>query len=129
MRLLAETLHGAIKLPLDAARRGVVVVARVLFFLYQITAVSAVIQAGLALPMIVYFHRVGLSGLTANALVVPLMGLAIPVGFVAVFTGWAWVARIGGVLLAGSRAVVHWQASVVPAWGVSSAPLLVPRRG
>jgi len=61
----------------------VVVVARVLFFLYQITAVSAVIQAGLALPMIVYFHRVGLSGLTANALVVPLMGLAIPVGFVA----------------------------------------------
>jgi len=123
MRLLAETLHGAIKLPLDAARRGVVVVARVLFFLYQITAVSAVIQAGLALPMIVYFHRVGLSGLTANALVVPLMGLAIPVGFVAVFTGWAWVARIGGVLLAVSRAIVHWHASLDPDWRIPTPPL------
>jgi competence protein ComEC len=123
MRLLAETAHGAIKLPLDAARRGVVVVARVLFFLYQITAVSAVIQAGLALPMIVYFHRVGLSGLTANALVVPLMGLAIPVGFVAVFTGWAWVARIGGVLLAVSRAIVHWHASLDPDWRIPTPPL------
>ena len=123
MRLLAETLHGAIKLPLDAARRGVTAIARALFFLYQITAVSAVIQAGLALPMIVYFHRVGLSGLTANALVVPLMGLAIPVGFVAVFTGWAWVARIGGVLLAVSRAIVHWHASLDPDWRIPTPPL------
>jgi competence protein ComEC len=123
MRLLAETAHGAIKLPLDAARRGVVVVARVLFFLYQITAVSAVIQAGLALPMIVYFHRVGLSGLTANALVVPLMGLAIPVGFVAVFTGWAWVASFGGMLLALSRAIVHWHASLDPDWRIPTPPL------
>ena len=123
MRLLAETAHGAIKLPLDAARRGVTAIARALFFLYQITAVSAVIQAGLALPMIVYFHRVGLSGLTANALVVPLMGLAIPVGFVAVFTGWAWVARIGGVLLAVSRAIVHWHASLDPDWRIPTPPL------
>jgi competence protein ComEC len=123
MRLLAETLHGVLKLPLVAARRGVVVVARVLFFLYQITAVSAVIQAGLALPMIVYFHRVGLSGLTANALVVPLMGLAIPVGFLAVFTGWAWVARIGGVLLALSRTIVHWHATLDPDWRIPTPPL------
>jgi competence protein ComEC len=123
MRLLAETLHGALKLPLSAARRGVVVVARVLFFLYQITAVSAVIQAGLALPMIVYFHRVGLSGLTANALVVPLMGLAIPVGFLAVFTGWAWVASFGGVLLALSRTIVHWHATLDPDWRIPTPPL------
>ena len=30
------------------------------------------VQIGLALPMIVYFHRIGFSGLSANALVVPL---------------------------------------------------------
>jgi competence protein ComEC len=123
MRLLAETVHGALSFPLIAARRGVTAVARTLFFLYEITAISAVIQAGLALPMIVYFHRVGLSGLTANALVVPLMGLAIPVGFVAVFTGWAWMARIGGVLLALSRAIVHWHASLDPDWRIPTPPL------
>ena len=109
--------------PWAAARRGVAAVARTLFFLYEITAISAVIQAGLALPMIVYFHRVGLSGLTANALVVPLMGLAIPVGFIAVFTGWAWVARVGGVLLAVSRAIVHWHASLDPDWRIPTPPL------
>ncbi|MGB7758694.1 MAG: ComEC/Rec2 family competence protein, partial [Bryobacteraceae bacterium] len=123
MRLLAETAHGAIRLPLGAARRGVAAVARTLFFLYEITAISAVIQAGLALPMIVYFHRVGISGLTANALVVPLMGLAIPVGFVAVFTGWAWVASLGGVLLHLSRAIVHWHASLDPDWRIPTPPL------
>jgi competence protein ComEC len=123
MRLLAKTLNGALRIPLGAARRGIVVTARVLFFLFEVTAISAVIQAGLALPMIVYFHRVGLSGLTANALVVPLMGLAIPVGFVAVFTGWAWMASFGGVLLALSRAVVHWHASLDPDWRIPTPPL------
>jgi competence protein ComEC len=123
MRLLAETLQGALRLPLGAARFAVTAAARMVFFFYQITAVSAVIQAGLALPMIVYFHRVGLSGLTANALVVPVMGLAIPVGFLAVFTGWAWVARAGGVLLTLSRAIVHWHASLDPDWRIPTPPL------
>jgi len=123
MRLLAETLHGTFKLSLGAARRCVAANARVLFFLYEITAISAVIQAGLALPMIVYFHRVGLSGPTANALVVPLMGLAIPVGFLAVFTGWGWIARLGGVLLVLSRGVVHWHASLDPDWRIPTPPL------
>ena len=123
MRLLAKTLHGALKIPLRTARWGVVAAASVIFFLYSITAVSAVIQAGLALPMIVYFHRVGLSGLTANALVVPLMGLAIPVGFVAVFTGWAWVASLGGLLLTLSRAIVHWHAALDPDWRIPTPPL------
>ncbi len=123
MRLLAETLHGAIQLPLKAARRSVAAAARTVFFLYEVTAISAVIQAGLALPMIVYFHRVGLSGLTANALVVPLMGLAIPVGFIAVLTGWAWMAGLGGVLLTLSRSIVHWHASLDPDWRIPTPPL------
>lgn len=123
MRLLAATMHGALKVPVGAARRSVVTTAWVLFLLFQITAISAVIQAGLALPMIVYFHRVGLSGLTANALVVPVMGVAIPVGFVAVFTGWVWVARLGGVLLTVSRAIVHWHAALDPDWRIPTPPL------
>ena len=123
MRLLAETAHLALRLPLKAARWCVAGIARVLFFLYEISAISAVIQAGLTLPMIVYFHRVGLSGLTANALVVPVMGVAIPVGFLAVFTGWTWIARCGGALLTLSRAIVHWHASLDPDWRIPTPPL------
>jgi competence protein ComEC len=123
MRLLAETLRRVFHLPRRAAVLAVTVPARLLLFFYELTAVSAVIQAGLALPMVVYFHRVGLSGLTANALVVPVMGLVVPVGFVAVFTGSPWVAHVAGWLLGVSRTVVHWHASLDPDWRFPTPPL------
>jgi competence protein ComEC len=123
MRLLAETLELALRAPARVARWAVVVPARFLFFLYEVALVSAVTQAGLALPMIVYFHRLGVTGLSANALVVPAMGLAVPVGFVAVLTGWHWVAAVGGWLLGLSRVVVHWHAGIDPDWRIPTPPL------
>ena len=94
MRLLAETLRRVAHLPArrrpPGRRRAR---PRAFCSSSRSSVISAVIQLGLALPMVVYFHRVGLSGLSANAFVVPLMGLAVPLGFVAVFTGWAWVAK------------------------------------
>jgi competence protein ComEC len=51
------------------------------------------------------------------------MGLAVPLGFVAVFTGWAWVAKIAGVLLWLSQKVVYWHASVEPAWRIPTPPV------
>ena len=123
MRLLADTLHRVLRLPARWARGAVVTVARVLMFFFEITVVSAVIQVGLALPMVVYFHRVGLSGLSANAWVVPVMGVAVPVGFVAAITGWMWVARIGGWLLGISHAIVSWHAAIEPDWRIPTPPL------
>ena len=125
MRLLVDTLRRAAHLPLRAATLAVTFPARVLIFFGEMALVSAVLQAGLALPMVVYFHRVGLSGLSANALVVPIMGLAVPVGFVAVFTGWTWVARIGGGLLWLSQKVVTWHANIEPNWRIPTPPLWV----
>jgi competence protein ComEC len=125
MRLLVETLRRTAHLPLRAATLAVIIPARFFFFFYEMALVSAVLQAGLALPMVVYFHRVGLSGITANALVVPIMGLAVPVGFVAVFTGWAWVARIAGSLLWLSQKVVAWHANIEPNWRIPTPPLWV----
>ncbi|MGO9262611.1 MAG: ComEC/Rec2 family competence protein [Bryobacteraceae bacterium] len=115
MRLLAETLrlpHWAVTLP-----------ARFLFFVYEMVMTSAIIQLGLALPMIVYFHRVGISGLSANAFVVPLLGVFVPLGFVAVLTGWVWVAKLAGGLLWLSERVVHWHAAIEPAWRIPTPPL------
>jgi competence protein ComEC len=87
------------------------------------TVVSAIAQLGLALPMVVYFHRVGISGLSANTIVVPLMGLAVPAGFVSLFTGWAWAAKIAGALLWLSQRVVTWHAHLEPNWRIATPPL------
>jgi competence protein ComEC len=124
MRLLANTLR-MFGLPGKAADLAVVVPARILFFVYEVVVISAVVQIGLALPMVVYFHRVGISGLSANAFVVPLMGLVVPIGFVAVFTGWAWVAKAAGLLLEISHRVVNWHASLEPNWRIPTPPLWV----
>jgi competence protein ComEC len=123
MRLLAETLRAALHLPVRLAIVAVTLPARVLLFFYEVAVVSAIIQLGLALPMVVYFHRLGLSGLSANAFAIPLMGLAVPLGFVAVFTGWKWVATAGGWLMRLSRAIVGWHAAHEPAWRIPTPPV------
>jgi competence protein ComEC len=123
LRLLAETVQAATRLPQRAALLALTIPARVLLFVYDIVVISAVAQIGLALPMVVYFHRVGFSGLSANAFIVPLLGLVIPVGFIAAATGWGWVAALGGVLLHLSQVVVSWHASIEPNWRIPTPPL------
>jgi competence protein ComEC len=123
MRLLAETLRLATRLPQGLSDMAITLPARLFFFFYDITVTSAIAQFGLALPMVVYFHRVGFSGLSANALVVPLMGIALPVGFAAVLTGWTWIASVAAWLLRLSKAVVTWHAAVEPNWRIPTPPL------
>lgn len=121
MRLLAETLR--LWLPPRVAEAVVALPAWILFYAFGLAVVSAVVQAGLALPMVTYFHRVGVSGLSANLLVVPLMGLVVQLGFVAIVTGWGWVAWLAGLLLSWSRAVVEWHVALEPDWRVPGPPL------
>lgn len=123
MRLLVETLRLWTRLPVRAARVVVTLPVRLGLFVYGVVAISAMVQLGLALPMVVYFHRVGASGLTANAIVVPLMEAVVPLGFVAVFTGWVWVAKLTGGLLWLSRIAVEWHARMEPNWRVPTPPL------
>ncbi len=122
MRLLAATLRD-LRFPARLATAMVTIPARILFFVFEVTVISAVVQIGLALPMVVYFHRIGISGLSANVFVVPLMGLVVPVGFVAIFTGWVWVARVAGILLAMSQRVVSWHAALEPNWRIPTPPV------
>ena len=123
MRLLAETAHRVLRVPTSLATAGVSFIGRVALFAIEVAMVSAVIQIGIALPMVVYFHRVGISGLSANIFVVPLLGVAVPLGFVAVFTGWVWVAKLAGVLLWLSQKVVFWHARVEPNWRIPTPPV------
>src|SRR5262249_18840721 len=115
LRLLAETFRA----PLWA----VTLPARCAFYFWEIVLTSAVVQLGLALPMVVYFHRIGLSGLSANAAIVPLMGLVVPIGFFAVLTGWMWVAGIAGWGLSVAQAVGNFHSVLEPAWRIPAPPL------
>ncbi|MEI9971776.1 MAG: ComEC family competence protein [Ignavibacteriota bacterium] len=115
LRLLRETLRvPAIALTLPI---------RIALFFYEVAVVSAIIQLGLALPMVVYFHRLGLSGLSANAFAIPLMGLAVPAGFVAALTGWHWVAALAGWMMQLSHAIVGWHAAHEPNWRIPTPPV------
>ncbi|MGA2132122.1 MAG: ComEC/Rec2 family competence protein [Bryobacteraceae bacterium] len=122
-RLLAETLRLWTKLPERAACLAITIPARVLFFVFQLALVSAILQIGLALPMVEYFHRIGFSGVSANTIVVPLMCAVIPVGFLAIFTGWPWLAHIAAWLLAASHAAVNWHMRWEPNWRIPTPPL------
>jgi len=73
-------------------------------------------QAGFALVMALYFHRVTWSGVLANLLIIPLTGVLIPAGFVVLavsLVSWP-VAALGGgllgVLSAGFQWVAYWSA-------------------
>ncbi|MDQ2901209.1 MAG: ComEC/Rec2 family competence protein [Acidobacteriota bacterium] len=123
MRLLAETVHLRLRLPAKASAMLISITARIAFYLYELILTSAVIQIGLALPMAIYFHRVSFSGLSANAMVLPLFELIVPVGFIAIFTGWHFVAAVGGWLLTASRLAVEWHAGMEPNWRIPTPPL------
>jgi competence protein ComEC len=122
-RLLADTVRLWARLPERVCLGAVAVPARILIFFYELALTSAMIQIGLALPMAIYFHRVSFSGLSANVVIVPLLGLAIPVGFVAVFTGWGVPATVAAWLLALSQAAAAWHARWEPNWRIPSPPL------
>ena len=92
------------------------------FYAWELMAISAIVQFGLALPMAMYFHRLSITGLTANLLVVPLMSAVVPVGFVAVFTGWRFTAAIAGWLLDLAGAVAQWHVRWEPEWRIPDPP-------
>lgn len=123
MRLLAETIQVWTRWPAWLCRLLLVAPARIGFYIFELALTSAAVQAGLALPMAIYFHRVSLSGLTANAIIIPAMGLAVPVGFVAIFTGWSLPARAAALLLAISKWTVHTHAAWEPNWRIPGPPV------
>ena len=80
---------------------------------WELVFISAVMQAGLALPMAYYFHRATTIGLPANLIVVPLTQLLMPSAIAAVSLGYIslWLAKLPALLttfaLAGITSSVH----------------------
>ena len=53
--------------------------------------VSVLMQLGLALPMVYYFHRATVLGMAANSLAVPLTGILMPAAVLAVALSYMWL--------------------------------------
>ena len=125
LRLYATTLTAFIRVPLTFSRGVICAAVRIGVFFFDICFVSLVMQAGLALPMAIYFHRLSISGLSANAIVVPLLALVMPLGFLAIATNAHWIAALTALLLDLSRRTVAWHAGMEPNWRIPSPPLLL----
>jgi competence protein ComEC len=123
IRLAAETLHFWTRVPAAWAAQLLALALRAVFFAFDMAVISTVVQVGLALPMAEYFHRISLTGLTANLLIVPMMEWVVPLGFVAIFTGWHWVGWLAGRLVAISARVANWHAALEPSWRVADPPV------
>jgi competence protein ComEC len=123
LRLFAEALALWTRVPERAWLLVEGGLLRAVFYCAEIVLISAMVQVGLALPMASYFHRISVTGLTANVLIVPLMSAAVPAGFVAVLTGWRFAATVAGWLLQASQWVAGLHARWEPDWRVPDPPL------
>ena len=90
------------------------VLARVAVGSFELMFISALMQAGLALPMAYWFHRATTMGMPANMAVVPLTELLMPAAAAAVALGYlskmvampaVW---ISGMALEGITGTIHW---------------------
>ena len=124
-RLLAETLRVWTGLSLSHSRQAVEKLVLLTAFVADAVTVSACVQFGLALPMISYFHRLSITGLSANIVVVPLLSLVVPLGLAAILTGlhpFAWATKI---LLYAAEAVATWHVHFEPAWRIATIPFAI----
>jgi competence protein ComEC len=123
LRLLAETAHPYLRIPQRWVMHAMSFGARLLFYAWEMAVISTAIQIGMALPMAIYFHRISLSGFLANILVVPLLGLVVPIGFLAVFSGWHVPAVTAEWLLIAGEKIANWHLHLEPDWRVADPPL------
>ena len=88
LRLRSSRLAESLGIPRSAVLLGLTVWPyKLLLGLLDIVLVSVAIQAVLLVPLMVYFHRVVLPVIFLNMLVIPLVGMIIPVGFS--YLAWA----------------------------------------
>ncbi len=85
--------------------------------------ISACVQFGLALPMVSYFHRLSITGLSANIIVIPLLSAVVPLGFASLLTMWHPLAWLTKLLLEWAEAVATWHVRFEPSWRMAAIPL------
>ncbi|HSU30144.1 MAG TPA: DNA internalization-related competence protein ComEC/Rec2 [Bryobacteraceae bacterium] len=123
LRLLTQTLQAWTKLSEPVAQSMVSYAVLVWAFVAEMVIVSACVQFGLALPMIAYFHRLSLTGLSANIVVIPLLSVVVPLGFAAILTGWHFLAWLTAIFLKCAELVATWHVRFEPSWRMAAIPV------
>ncbi len=123
LRLIAETIGLYTRIPVTWSQRFLALALRLTLMAWELILISAAMQIGLALPMALYFHRVSLSGISANVFVVPLMSFVVPAGFLAVATMWRPIAAVAAWLVETAARVSMWHAHAGPDWRIPDPPL------
>jgi competence protein ComEC len=121
LRLLIQTLE-LLRIPRMLASLLVTGPARLAIFMWDMVVASFFIQLGLTLPMVFYFHRLNLSGLSANALVVPILSAVVPLGFLTILTNSHLLAQVCATLLSFSKWAVGIHARWEPDWRIPGPP-------
>lgn len=81
---------------------------------WEVFLLSFCIQLGMAPLLALYFHRVSISGPVSNVFAVPLTGLVVPLGFLALALSYVspvaslFLAKIEGFLVGCLLAIVRW---------------------
>jgi competence protein ComEC len=70
--------------------------------IFDLMLMSLLMQAALALPMAIYFHRLTVIGLPANVVVVPLISMLMPIVLIATLSSYlaSWIAFLPKLLTA-----------------------------
>jgi competence protein ComEC len=94
LRMILSRLE--LLVPRWMARLGVLGTIRLGLRTAEVVFISSLMQAALAVPMAVYFHRATTAALPVNAAVVPIMSLLLPIAMLATLLsyGGAWLAAI-----------------------------------
>ena len=125
LRLVAQTMEVFTGLSTRVAQflvaRGTLLAA----FMIDAVVVSACVQFGLALPMISYFHRLSITGLSANIIIIPLLSLVVPFGFASILTGLHILAWLTKEFLVLAERIASWHANFEPAWRLAALPLWI----
>lgn len=134
LRILARQLahHFApFRRNLALAQAMLVLVVRASLRAWELLVVSAAIQLGFFLLMALYFHRVSWSALPTNLVVVPLVGLIVPLGLVVLFSsvtlpwlagllalplGWLVDAMLGAAELGARLPHLAYRTPAPPFW-------------
>lgn len=125
LRLLAQTVGAWTRLGPDSSLRVISATAWLTAFIAECIIISVCVQFGLALPMVSYFHRLSITGVSANIIVIPLLSLVVPIGFAAIATGWHVLAVLTHVLLQLAEDVAGWHVRLEPAWRIATLPLWI----
>jgi competence protein ComEC len=112
VRLLAETLAMWTRIPNAWVLRVLAGLWRAAFAVWELVSVSFVMQIALMIPMVVYFHRMTWTGVSANLAVIPLMTLVVPLGLGAVALNSSILAASARWCLETSAAIVKWHVSL-----------------